>query len=149
MRACRLHSLPGGVVVSRSITKTLGLAKLDHALTRGSQASGRCASIDVVSLLAMPQLAALDWLLLQCAARWLVRRGTFFLQRQEAQLHRLEIVETRFSNFPGGFLRVCYAPDRRWVLFPLQAPSKHPITPSLKTARRLFEDEFCGDDFFF
>ena len=30
------------------------------------------------------------------------------LQRQEAQLHRLETVETRFSNFPRGFLRVCH-----------------------------------------
>ena len=73
----------------------------------------------------MPQLAGspLDWFLLQCAVRWLVRRGISFLQRQEAHLYRLEIVETRFSNFPGGFLRVCYAPDRRWVLFPLQSPS--------------------------
>jgi len=102
------------------------VAKFNRA-RRGSEASGR-ASIDVVSLLTLPQLAGnpLDWFLLQCAARWLVRHGISFLQRQEAQPHHLEIVETHFSNFPRGFLRVCYASDRRWVLFPLQPPSIQP-----------------------
>ena len=132
MRACRLRSLR--CVVSHESehqSKTLGLAKLNCAVTRRSQASGCCASIDVVSLLAMPPLAGnpLDWFLLECAARWLVGCGIFFLQSQEAQLHRLEIVETRFSHFQRGFLRVCYAPDRRWVLFPLQSPSVQPRHP--------------------
>ena len=55
MRARRLRSLPGGVVVSPSIS--LGLAKFDLAATGGSQAAfGRCASINAVSLLTMPQL---------------------------------------------------------------------------------------------
>ena len=79
MRGRRLRSLPGGVVVSPSIS--LGLAKFNRAATRGSQAaSGRCASIDAVSLLTMPQLTRnpLDWFLLQCAVRWLVRCGIFF-----------------------------------------------------------------------
>ena len=76
---------------------------------RGSQAaSGRCASIDAVSLLTMPQLTGnpLDWFLLQCAVRWLVRCGISLLQRQEAQLHRLETVETcwdPFFKFPKRF----------------------------------------------
>ena len=52
-----------------------------------SAASGRCASVDVVSLLTMPQLAGkVDWFLLQCEVRWFVR-WYLLLQRYEAQLN--------------------------------------------------------------
>ena len=114
----------GGVVVSPSIS--LGLAKFNLAATGGSQAaSGRCASIDAVSLLTMPQLAGnpLDWFLLPVCGEMACAVWNLLLQRHEAQLHRLEVVETRFSNCPRGFLRVCYASDRRWLLFTLQSPS--------------------------
>ena len=55
--------------------------------------------LDAVSLLTMHQLAGnpLDWFLWHCAVRWLVR-WYLLLQRQEAQLHRLEIVETGFPS---------------------------------------------------
>ena len=56
----------------------------------------------------MPQLAGnpLDWFLLHCAVRWLVR-WYLVLQRQEAQLHRLEIVKTRFPSSVPCFYGFC------------------------------------------
>ena len=70
-----------------------------------SAASGRCASIDVVSLLTMPQLAGnpLDWFLLQCAVRWFVR-WYLLLQRYEAQLNLRPVFQFP-KRFPSSVLR--------------------------------------------
>ena len=94
-------SIPAGRGCSG--VRALGLAKS----TRGLQAaSERCASIDTVSLLTMPQLTGnpLDWFLLHCTVRWLLR-WYLLLQGQEAQLHHLEIVETRFPSSVPCFYR--------------------------------------------
>ena len=98
-------SIPAGRCCSG--VQALGLAKSNRAAIPGSQAaSGRCASIDTFSLFTMPQLTGnpLDWFLLHCTVRWLLR-WYLLLQRQEAQLHGLEIAETRFPSSVPCFYR--------------------------------------------
>ena len=63
----------------------------------------------------MPQLAGnpLDWFLLQCAVRWFCAAVSSF-----AKIWSPAESETRFSISQEVFLRVCYASDRGWLLFP-------------------------------